>query len=87
MFLDKRHDKHGSRRRPAKPSEADDGQALEEELGLAGAAEEDAEAEFISRDTETEVLSAENLLGLLSNSDPELRAAASLALAYFMIVR
>lgn len=39
----------GSRRRPAKPSEADDGQALEEELGLAGASEEDAEAEFSSK--------------------------------------
>ena len=89
----------GSRRKAPKSTDADDGQQLEEELGLAGAAEEDAEAEFISRVTETEVLSAENLLGLLQpllvavcKNDkkfncPELRASASLALAKFMMVR
>lgn len=89
----------GSRRKaPRHPSDADDG-AIEEELGLAGAAEEDAEAEFIRRVTETVVLSAENLLGLLrpllvavcvndrKYPDPDLRASASLALAKFMMVR
>ena len=73
---------------------------IEEELGLAGAVvAEDAEAEYIRGVTETELLSGANLLGVLrplvvtvcSNqvkyADPELRAAASLALAKFMMVR
>ena len=72
---------------------------MEEELGLAGAAAEDAEADYIRRITETELLRGENLLGLLrpllvsvcknqvKYPEPELRAAASLALAKFMMVR
>ena len=72
---------------------------IEEELGLAGAVAEDAEAEYIRRITETELLSGANLLGVLrphvvavcSNSakysDPELQAAAAVALAKFMMVR
>ena len=76
-------------------SEAD----AEEEMGLAGAAAEDAEAEYIRKLTETQLVSSTNLLAAISPllvtvcnnqvkySDPDLRAAASLALAKFMMVR
>jgi hypothetical protein len=71
----------------------------EEEMGLAGAAAEDAEADYIRRITETSVVSGDGLLATLgpllasvcSNpvkyTDPELRATASMALAKFMAVR
>ena len=71
----------------------------EEEMGLAGAAAEDAEAEYIRKLTETELVNSSHLLAVISPllitvcnnqvkySDPNLRAAASLALAKFMMVR
>ena len=74
-------------------------EAIEEELGLTGAAAEDAEAEYIRKMCEQEVVTGTNLLAVLrpllvavcnnqtKYPDPELRTAATLALAKFMMVR
>jgi len=75
-------------------------ETAEEEMGLAGAAAEDAEAEYIRKITETEIVTgSSNLLAVLrplvvmvcSNpskfNDPDLHASAALALAKYMIVR
>lgn len=70
----------------------------EDDMGIGGAIAEDAEAEFILKVTEKEVVGGEGLLaalqpllvGICSNQskypDPELQAAASLALAKYMLV-
>ncbi|KAI0222051.1 Condensin complex subunit 1 [Lamellibrachia satsuma] len=75
------------------------GQAsVEEDLGMTGAVAEDAEAEFIRRVTEEELVTGNNLLAVLSPvitavcnnptkyCDERLQAAASLALAKYMLV-
>ena len=68
-------------------------------MGLTGATADDMESEYIRKVTETEIVNGDNLLAVLrplvvmvcgnqtKYSDPELRAAASLALAKFMLVR
>jgi condensin complex subunit 1 len=74
-------------------------QTIEEEMGLAGAVAEDAEAECIRRVAETQIVTGnETLLAVLqplvvamcSNqskyNDPDLSAAATLALTKFMVV-
>lgn len=73
-------------------------EAIEEELGLAGAAAEDAEAEYIRKVCEKDIVTGNTLLGALAPvivsvctnqakySDPELQTAASLALSKFMMV-
>ncbi|XP_041377786.1 condensin complex subunit 1-like [Gigantopelta aegis] len=77
---------------------SDSTEVIEEELGLAGAAAEDAEAEFIRKVCEQEIVTGDNLLSVLtpvlvsvcSNQqkypDPRLRTAATLALSKFMLV-
>ncbi|XP_055958438.1 condensin complex subunit 1 isoform X2 [Patella vulgata] len=82
----------------SKIKEEDTGEGIEDELGLAGAAAEDAEAEYIRKICETDVVTGENLLSALhqlivvvcTNStkypDTELRTAATLALAKFTMV-
>ncbi|XP_071502768.1 condensin complex subunit 1-like [Diadema antillarum] len=71
---------------------------IEDEMGLAGASAEDAEGEFIKRICDSSIVTGPNLMGALKPlivlicsdpskySSPELRAAASLALAKFMLV-
>ncbi|ESO89837.1 hypothetical protein LOTGIDRAFT_61640, partial [Lottia gigantea] len=71
---------------------------IEDELGLAGAAAEDAEAEYIRRICETDIVTGENLLSTLhplivavctdstKYPDTQLRTAATLALAKFTMV-
>ncbi|GFR65797.1 condensin complex subunit 1 [Elysia marginata] len=71
---------------------------LEEDMALAGVAADDAEAEFVKKICEMEILNGVGLLSgfcplliaVCSNSskfsDPELQTAASMALAKFMIV-
>ncbi|GFO08346.1 hypothetical protein PoB_003485100 [Plakobranchus ocellatus] len=72
---------------------------IEEDMALAGGASaDDAEAEFVKKICETEILNGQGLLSdfcplliaVCSNSskfpDPELQTAASMALARFMIV-
>ncbi|XP_074654081.1 condensin complex subunit 1-like isoform X2 [Tubulanus polymorphus] len=73
-------------------------EAIEDELGLAGGAEEDVEAEYIRKICEEDLISGDNLLALFqpiivavcSNpskySDPDLQSSAALALAKFMLV-
>ncbi|XP_022328669.2 condensin complex subunit 1-like isoform X1 [Crassostrea virginica] len=73
-------------------------EAIEDELGLAGAAEEDADAEFIRKVCDVEIVTGDSLLGSIGPllvtvctnqsrySDPNLRTAATLALAKFMLV-
>nr|XP_045604996.1 condensin complex subunit 1-like [Procambarus clarkii] len=71
---------------------------IDEEMGLTGAVADDMEAEYIRSICETEIITGDNLLATLrpmiwavcSNPgkypDPELRTAATLALAKFMMV-
>ncbi|KAL5015272.1 hypothetical protein ScPMuIL_009542 [Solemya velum] len=73
-------------------------EAIEEELGMTGAAAEDAQSEYIRKICETEIVTGQNLLATFvpailevctnrsKYNDPHLRAAASLALAKFMLV-
>ncbi|KAJ8320625.1 hypothetical protein KUTeg_002212 [Tegillarca granosa] len=73
-------------------------EAIEDELGLAGAAAEDAEAEYIRKICEFEVVTGQTLLGVFGPllvavctnqskyNDPNLRTAATLAMAKFMLV-
>ncbi|KAK7496786.1 hypothetical protein BaRGS_00011995 [Batillaria attramentaria] len=74
------------------------GESMEEEMGLAGASADDAECEYIRRLCEKETVTGLNLLGSLQPllvavctnqgryPNPELRTAATLALAKFMTV-
>lgn len=83
----KRHDKSRN-----------ENEAIEDELGLAGAAAEDAEAEYIRKICEQEIVTGNNLLGILGPllvticqnqtkyNSPELRTAATMALSKFMMV-
>ncbi len=71
---------------------------LEEEMGMAGAAADDEEAEFIRGITEDHIVVGNNLLATVQSlliavcsnqgkhPDPQLQAAASLALAKFIMV-
>ncbi|KAJ8021490.1 Condensin complex subunit 1 [Holothuria leucospilota] len=71
---------------------------IEDEMGLTGASAEDAEAEFIRKICETDIVNGPNLLAAIeplvvhicSNpskySDPSLQATSSLTLAKFMLV-
>nr|XP_053639720.1 condensin complex subunit 1-like [Cherax quadricarinatus] len=71
---------------------------IDEEMGLTGAVADDMEAEYIRSICETEIITGDNLLATVrpliwavcSNPgkypDPELRTAATLALAKFMMV-
>lgn len=73
-------------------------EAIEDELGLAGAAAEDAEVEYIRKICEQEIVTENNLLGILGPllvticqnqtkySSPQLRTAAVMALSKFMMV-
>ncbi|KAK3104798.1 hypothetical protein FSP39_010318 [Pinctada imbricata] len=73
-------------------------EAIEDELGLAGAAAEDADAEYIRKVCEMEIVTGDTLLSSIGPlletvcvnqnkyADPDLRTAASLALAKFMLV-
>ncbi|XP_052083099.1 condensin complex subunit 1-like isoform X2 [Mytilus californianus] len=73
-------------------------EAIEDELGLAGAAAEDAEVEYIRRICEQEIVTGNNLLGILGPllvticqnqtkySSPQLRTAATMAMSKFMMV-
>ncbi|XP_013415078.1 condensin complex subunit 1-like isoform X2 [Lingula anatina] len=73
-------------------------ESIEEELGLTGATADDAEAEYIRKICETDIVTGRNLLAILrpllvavcnnqvKYPDPELRTAATLALAKFMMV-
>ncbi|XP_071146803.1 condensin complex subunit 1-like [Mytilus edulis] len=86
-----------------KPSKKQDksrieSEAIEDELGLAGAAAEDAEVEYIRRICEQEIVTGNNLLGILGPllvticqnqtkySSPQLRTAATMAMSKFMMV-
>ncbi|XP_077998535.1 condensin complex subunit 1-like [Glandiceps talaboti] len=72
--------------------------SLEEELGLTGAVADDAEAEYMKKVLDTDIVTGTNLLALFTplitticlNSNkytnPELRAAANMTLAKFMLV-
>lgn len=85
-------------RRYGNANKSMDEQNLEEEIGLGGAEAEDAEMEFIGSICDEEVVCGKNLLAKLSRviievvTDPyrypnaELKQAASLALAKFMMV-
>lgn len=87
-----------SRRSVAATPKKDTCEAVEEELGLTGAAAEDAEMEYIRKITEQDTVSGSSLMGVLAPlivkicsspakySDPALQAAASLALAKFMLI-
>ncbi|KAK3602734.1 hypothetical protein CHS0354_017179 [Potamilus streckersoni] len=80
-----------------KPKESS-AENIEEELGLAGAAAEDAESEYIRKICEYEVVTGSTLLSAFrpllievstnqsKYTDPELRTAATLALSKFMLV-
>ncbi|XP_042876759.1 condensin complex subunit 1-like [Penaeus japonicus] len=71
---------------------------IDEEMGLTGAVADDMEAEYIRSICETEIINADNLLSVIkpviwavcTNSakytDAELRTAATLALAKFMMI-
>ncbi|OWF35443.1 condensin complex subunit 1-like [Mizuhopecten yessoensis] len=98
----RRASKEDSGKTPArqnkKARESSASEAIEEELGLAGAAAEDAEAEYIRKVCERDIVTGKTLLGALAPvivavctnqakySDPELQTAASLALSKFMMV-
>ncbi|XP_052761140.1 condensin complex subunit 1-like isoform X1 [Mya arenaria] len=81
-----------------RPKDSTNQETIEEEMGLAGAAAEDAESEYIRKICETEVVTGNTLLSafgpllaaICSNQqkypDPELQTAATLALAKFMMV-
>ncbi|XP_060069329.1 condensin complex subunit 1-like [Ylistrum balloti] len=87
-----------ARQNKNKSRESNASEAIEEELGLAGAAAEDAEAEYIRKVCERDIVTGKTLLGALAPvivavctnqakySDPELQSAASLALSKFMMV-
>jgi condensin complex subunit 1 len=72
---------------------------MDEEMGLAGAAAEDAESEYIRKICEGDLVNGENFLAILQPvlvticnnpkkyCDPDLQTAATLALAKFMLVR
>ncbi|XP_071805504.1 condensin complex subunit 1-like [Asterias amurensis] len=82
----------------AKGSVSGEQASIEDEMGLGGAAVEDAEAEYIRKICESELVTGHNLLSAIrpllvmvcSNpvkyNEPGLRAASSLALAKFMLV-
>ncbi|XP_060583069.1 condensin complex subunit 1-like isoform X2 [Ruditapes philippinarum] len=82
----------------SKQNRAKDNENIEEEMGLAGAAAEDAESEYIRKICECEVVTGNTLLAafgplleaVCSNHqkypDTELQTAATLALAKFMMV-
>ncbi|XP_053379231.1 condensin complex subunit 1-like [Mercenaria mercenaria] len=82
----------------SKQNRTKDNENIEEEMGLAGAAAEDAESEYIRKICECEVVTGNTLLAafgplleaVCSNHqkypDQELQTAASLALAKFMMV-
>ncbi|XP_078617056.1 condensin complex subunit 1-like isoform X2 [Branchiostoma floridae x Branchiostoma japonicum] len=83
---------------PAGKGKDDKELSIEDEMGLAGASADDAEAEYIRKICEKEVVTGSSLLALVapvivavcSNSTmfphPQLRATASLALAKYMLV-
>ncbi|XP_061198116.1 condensin complex subunit 1-like [Saccostrea echinata] len=85
-------------RRGSKVDKTTASEAIEDELGLAGAAEEDADAEYIRKVCDVEIVSGDSLLGCIGPllvtvctnqsrySDPNLRTAATLSLAKFMLV-
>ncbi|CAH1774609.1 unnamed protein product [Owenia fusiformis] len=81
-----------------KAKDSANGETIDEEMGLAGATADDAEAEYIRRVCEHDIVTGSNLLAVLKPlivtvcnnqvkyPDPELRTAATLALAKFMMV-
>ncbi|XP_048728818.2 condensin complex subunit 1-like isoform X3 [Ostrea edulis] len=87
-----------SDRRGSRVDKTTTAEAIEDELGLAGAAEEDADAEYIRKVCDVEIVTGDTLLGSIGPllvtvctnqskySDPHLRTAATLALAKFMLV-
>jgi len=91
----------GSRRKSARDSTVSNmnkDSGLDDEMGVGGAAAEDAEAEFIRKICEREIVTGDNLLSLFAPvavmicSNPttyknaELRSSAALALSRFMMV-
>ncbi|PIK49363.1 putative condensin complex subunit 1 [Apostichopus japonicus] len=97
MEGEKNKDKKKGRNTTTTSDSAEQGD-IEDEMGLTGATADDAEAEFIRKICDTEIVNGPNLLGaieplmvhILSNpnkySDPSLQASSSLALAKFMLV-
>ncbi|XP_066297362.1 condensin complex subunit 1-like [Branchiostoma lanceolatum] len=83
---------------PAGKGKDDKEMSMEDEMGLAGASADDAEAEYIRKICEKEVVTGSSLLALLAPvivavcanptmfPHPQLRATASLALAKYMLV-
>ncbi|CAH1239876.1 NCAPD2 [Branchiostoma lanceolatum] len=83
---------------PAGKGKEDKEMSMEDEMGLAGASADDAEAEYIRKICEKEVVTGSSLLALLAPvivavcanptmfPHPQLRATASLALAKYMLV-
>ncbi|XP_022111340.1 condensin complex subunit 1-like isoform X2 [Acanthaster planci] len=93
-----KEDQTKGQKETAKESTSGEQTGIEDEMGLGGAAAEDAEAEYIRKICESELVTGHNLLSAIrpllvavcSNpvkySEPSLRAASSLALAKFMLV-
>ncbi|KAI8500241.1 meiotic chromosome condensation [Branchiostoma belcheri] len=86
------------RNTPSGKGKDDKEMSIEDEMGLAGASADDAEADYIRKICETEIVTGSSLVALLapvivavcSNPTrfphPQLRATASLALAKYMLV-